>query len=93
MMKCRGGNADAYHVEAGPSAHGAGAGGLSFLGIAYGISMKENGFGVAWALLISLAIYGGSMQFALIAQLSQPFSPVTIAMMTLLMMPVTSSTA
>lgn len=58
--------------------------GYLFLGIAYGISMKENGFGVAWALLISLAIYGGSMQFALIAQLSRPFSPVTIAMMTLL---------
>lgn len=55
--------------------------------------MKENGFGVSWALLISLMIYGGSMQFALIAQLSQPFSPVTIAMMPLLMMPVTSSTA
>lgn len=55
--------------------------------------MKENGFGVSWALLISLVIYGGSMQFALIAQLSQLFSPVTIAMMPLLMMPVTSSTA
>lgn len=55
--------------------------------------MKENGCGVAWALLISLVIYGGSMQFVLIAQLSQPFSPVTIVMMTLLMMPVTSSTA
>lgn len=67
--------------------------GYLFLGIAYGISMKENGFGVSWALLISLVIYGGSMQFALIAQLSQPFSPVTIAMMPLLMMPVTSSTA
>ena len=58
--------------------------GYLFLGIAYGISMKENGFGVGWALLISAVVYGGSMQFALISQLSQPFSPLTVALMTLL---------
>lgn len=58
--------------------------GYVFLGIAYGISMKESGFGVAWTLLISTVVYGGSMQFAMIAQLAQPFSPVTMALMTLL---------
>lgn len=58
--------------------------GYIFLGVAYGIAMKENGFGVPWVLLASALIYGGSMQFALIAQLSQPFSPLTVALMTLL---------
>lgn len=58
--------------------------GYIFLGVAYGIAMKENGFGVPWVLLASALVYGGSMQFAMIAQLSQPFSPLTMALMTLL---------
>lgn len=58
--------------------------GYVFLGIAYGITMRENGFGAAWSLLISAAVYAGSMQFALIGLLTGSFAPVTTALMTLL---------
>lgn len=58
--------------------------GYVFLGIAYGITMRENGFGAAWSLLISAAVYAGSMQFALIGLLTSSFAPVTTALMTLL---------
>jgi len=57
--------------------------GYIFLGIAYGISMAENGFGVAWAAFISVAVFAGSLQFAMIAQMAAPFSPVTMALVAL----------
>ena len=58
--------------------------GYTFLGIAYGITMRESGFGALWTLLISMAVYAGSMQFALIGLMTGAFSPVTTALMTLL---------
>lgn len=58
--------------------------GYLFLGIAYGISMAKNGFGVEWSLLISVVVFGGSLQFAMINQLLMPFSPLTMALMALL---------
>lgn len=58
--------------------------GYLFLGIAYGISMAENGFGAEWSLLISVIVFGGSLQFAMISQMLQPFSPLTMALMALL---------
>jgi len=58
--------------------------GYLFLGIAYGVALKAKGFGVEWALLISATVYAGSMQFAMLGALTQPFAPVTMALMTLL---------
>ena len=58
--------------------------GYMFLGIAYGITLRESGFGAAWALLISLTVYAGSIQFAMIGLMTGTFSPVTAALMTLL---------
>lgn len=58
--------------------------GYIFLGIAYGISMKSQGFGVGWSALASVFIYGGSMQFALIDFLGSAFAPLTIAILTVL---------
>jgi len=58
--------------------------GYLFLGIAYGVALKAKGFGVEWALLISTVVYAGSMQFAMLSALTQPFAPVTMALMTLL---------
>lgn len=37
--------------------------GYIFLGIGFGILLYSKGFGVWWALLISLTVYAGSMQF------------------------------
>ena len=57
--------------------------GYLFLGIAYGVALREKGFGMEWALLISTAVYAGSMQFAMLGAMTQPFAPVTMALMTL----------
>ena len=58
--------------------------GFLFLGLAWGIVLREKGFGPEWALLISAAVYAGSMQFAMLGLMTAPFSPVTTVMMTLL---------
>lgn len=43
--------------------------GYMVLGIAYGLSMHEAGYNWLWTLLISLFVYAGSAQFALIGML------------------------
>lgn len=58
--------------------------GYLFLGVAFGVSLKEQGYGLPWAFLMSAVIFAGSMQFALLTPLAQPFAPVTVALMTLL---------
>jgi len=58
--------------------------GYLFLGIAFGMALKARGFGPEWALLISATVYAGSIQFAMLPALTQPFAPVTMALMTLL---------
>lgn len=58
--------------------------GYIFLGAAYGIALQEKGFGLPWAALISTVVYAGSMQFAMLTALTQPFAPITMAMMTLM---------
>ena len=37
--------------------------GYLFLGMAFGILMRNNGYGTLWSLLMSLFVYAGSMQF------------------------------
>ena len=37
--------------------------GYVFLGMAYGILMRVNGYGVFWALAMSLFVYAGSLQY------------------------------
>ena len=58
--------------------------GYIFLGIAYGITMKAGGLEAKWTALASVAVYGGSMQFALVGLLQEAFAPVTVLLMTLL---------
>lgn len=58
--------------------------GYLFLGMAYGITMKEAGLTPLWTLLVSTTVYAGSMQFALTGLLTAAFNPVTVLMMTLL---------
>jgi 4-azaleucine resistance transporter AzlC len=56
-----------------------------FIGMAYGILMTKAGFGIWWALGISLAVYTGAFQFILVSLLSQGASLVTIALTALFM--------
>lgn len=53
--------------------------GYIFLGIAFGISLQEAGFGWIWAFLISLLVYAGSLQFVMIPMLVSQVSLVTMA--------------
>ena len=53
--------------------------GYIFLGIAFGISLQEVGFGWVWAFLISLLVYAGSLQFVMIPMLASQVSLMTMA--------------
>ncbi len=57
--------------------------GYVFVGIAFGLLFREAGYGVLWALLMSLTVYAGSMQFIAINFFSGVFSLWQVAVMTL----------
>lgn len=46
------------------------------LGMAYGLLMAANGYGPLWALLMSLLVFGGSIQYVAITLLTTAFAPV-----------------
>jgi len=45
------------------------------LGMAFGVLMKTNGYGVVWSVLMSLMCFAGSMQFLTITLLTTAFDP------------------
>lgn len=49
--------------------------GYLFLGAAYGILMKVNGFGLGWVLVMSLFIFAGSLQYVGITMLVSVINP------------------
>lgn len=49
-----------------------------FLGIAFGVLLEEAGYGFVWALAMSLFIYAGSLQFAMVPLLASCASPLTM---------------
>ena len=57
--------------------------GYLFLGIAFGIVLEEAGYNFIWAFFISLFVYAGSMQFAMVPLLAGSVSVVTMALTTL----------
>ena len=58
--------------------------GFWFLGMAYGVYMNVSGFSFWYPMIMSLAIYGGSLEFVAVAMLLAPFAPVQTLIMTLL---------
>ena len=58
--------------------------GYLFLGIGFGIIMQQNGFGLGWAVAMSLFIYAGSMQYVGVGLLTGGSGLVTAALATLL---------
>lgn len=58
--------------------------GYLFLGIAFGVLLASKGFSPWWALIMSLFIYAGAMQFVAISLLTGPFAPLTAAIITLM---------
>ena len=58
--------------------------GYLFLGIAYGFLMKTKGFGIGWVILISGAVFAGSMQYVGIKLLTSTFNPIYTLLLTLM---------
>ena len=58
--------------------------GYLFLGIGFGIIMQQNGFGLGWAVAMSVFIYAGSMQYVGVGLLTGGSGLVTAALATLL---------
>ncbi|WP_412518325.1 AzlC family ABC transporter permease [Staphylococcus simulans] len=59
--------------------------GFSFIGIAYGIYMHSLGFPPIYAMLMSLLIFAGSMEFVAGSLLLVPFNPVSVFVLTLML--------
>ena len=57
--------------------------GYVFLGTAFGILLRQAGFGALWALAFSGLVYAGSLQFVLAGFLAAPTALPTVALMSL----------
>ena len=58
--------------------------GYIVLGIGFGIILKTKGYGVIWAVLMSLFVYAGSMQYVLVNLLTSGASLITTTLTTLM---------
>lgn len=58
--------------------------GYLFLGAAYGILMSVNGFGAGWAMVMSIIVYAGSLQYVGVNLLVAAASPLTAFLMALM---------
>ncbi len=58
--------------------------GFWFLGLAYGIYMNTSGFSFIYPMIMSLTIFGGSLEFVAVSLLLAPFAPVQTLIMTLI---------
>ena len=56
-----------------------------FIGFAFGVMLRDIGFGSIWSFFCSLTIYAGSGQYLLVSLLAAKASLVTVAVMTLLL--------
>lgn len=59
--------------------------GFWFLGMAYGIFMNVSGFGFWYPMVMSLTIFGGSLEFVAVSMLLGSFAPVQTLMMALVL--------
>ena len=58
--------------------------GFWFLALAYGIYMNTAGFSFVYPMCMSILIFGGSLEFIAVEMLLNPFAPVQVLVMTLL---------
>ena len=58
--------------------------GFMFLGIAYGVYMNVSGFSFLYPMLMSLAIFAGSVEFVIVGLLLGPFEPLKALFITLM---------
>lgn len=58
--------------------------GFWFLGLTYGIYMKVSGFSFVYPMLMSLTIFGGSLEFMAVTMLLSPFAPLQTLMVAIM---------
>ncbi len=58
--------------------------GYLILGMGFGILLKANGYGVIWALAMSVFVYAGSMQFVGVSLIAAGASLFSVALTTLM---------
>lgn len=58
--------------------------GFWFLGLAYGIYMNVSGFSFLYPMLMSLTIFGGSLEFVAVEMLLSAFAPLQTLVLTLM---------
>ena len=58
--------------------------GYFFIGIAFGILLNSKGYHFGWAILMSVFVYAGSMQFVAVNLLTLAFNPLNAFLMTLM---------
>lgn len=56
--------------------------GFWFLGLAYGVYMNASGFSFWYPMLMSLTIFGGSLEFVAVSMLLAPFAPAQVLAIT-----------
>lgn len=59
------------------------AAGYLSLGIGFGVLLKVNGYGLIWSVLMSAAIYAGSMEYAAVGLIASGASLITFALTTI----------
>ena len=59
--------------------------GFWFLGITYGVYMRVSGFSFWYPLVMSLTIFGGSLEFVAVSMLLGAFAPVQTLLVTLML--------
>ena len=57
---------------------------FAFLGMAYGLYTRVSGLGFVYPLMMSVGIFGGSLEFVTVTMLLSPFAPVQAFLMALL---------
>lgn len=58
--------------------------GFWFLGMTYGIYMNVSGFSFWYPLIMSLTIFGGSLEFVAVSMLLSPFAPLQVFIMSVM---------
>lgn len=58
--------------------------GFLFIGLAYGIYMNAEGFSFVYPMVMSIVIFGGSLEFITVSMLLSPFAPLSVFLMSLL---------
>lgn len=57
--------------------------GFAFLGLVYGMLMASKGYGPGWSLLMSMVVFGGSIQYVAVTLLTVPFDPIQALILSL----------